>query len=74
MKHGPKKITEVKKKRTFYWLDGSKQVLEGDSVADAFIKGGYSAGALHALDFVADGEDDNYIWRDHHWVRKVKTQ
>lgn len=74
--HGPKiKPTQlVEKKRTFYWLDGTRQVLDGDSVADAMITGGYTAGALHALDFVANGDCDDYIWIGQHWIKKTEAK
>lgn len=73
--HGPRIRPSqlVQKKRTFYWLNGQRQVLEGDSVADALMNGGYTAGALHALDFVANGECDDYVWIHGYWVLKYKS-
>lgn len=34
-----------------HWLDGKTEKAEGDSIADAFMKAGYSAGAIKALDY-----------------------
>ena len=41
---------------TFFWLDGTREVLEGNSPADAANKAGYGAGAIHALDFWKPGK------------------
>lgn len=35
----------------FHWKNGTKETSEGDNVAQAFSKLGYSAGALEALDW-----------------------
>jgi len=42
-------------KFTFYWLDGTKEEMEGRDEADAFAKLGYGAGAIGAVDYV-EGE------------------
>jgi hypothetical protein len=47
---------------TFYWLTGQREVLPGATAADALNRAGYGAGALSALDFYADGENDGYVW------------
>lgn len=39
------------KKFIFYWLDRESEEGEGYSVADAFTRLGYGAGALKALDY-----------------------
>ena len=58
-------------KFTFFWLDGRREVLEGDSVADAF-NSCYSAGAMRALDFYASDDNDEYEWNksNRSWDRK----
>lgn len=57
---------------TFYWLDGKKEVLQGDTPEEALNKAGYGQGALKALDFYAKGDDNNYTWDPsiHEWKRK----
>ena len=37
----------------FYWLDGRREVLSGDTATGALNRAGYGAGALTALDFYA---------------------
>lgn len=75
MKNGPQVDPNllVRKKRTFFWLNGKREVLDGDSVADALMNGGYNAGALHALDFVANGDNDDYFWQNGHWIKKTES-
>ena len=34
-----------------YWLDGRTEIIEGDTIADAFTKAGYGMGAIGALDY-----------------------
>jgi len=34
-----------------YWLDGKKEQAEGNTIADAFTRAGYGAGAIRALDY-----------------------
>lgn len=57
------------KKFTLFWLTGEKNVVEGTDVADAMNKAGYSNGALRALDFYANGDNNDYVWNDekHSW-------
>lgn len=49
-------------KYTIYWLDGSRQVVEGEDVADAFNRAGIQPGALRVVDFYAEGDDHEYTW------------
>jgi len=56
-------------KYTFFWLDGSQQVLEGKAPEHALGRAGYSAGAIRALDFFAEGDNRGYIWYKHKWVK-----
>jgi len=39
------------KKFKLYWLDGKEEVVEGTSIADAFMRAGYGNGAIRALDY-----------------------
>lgn len=50
------------KKFRLYWLDGKTEVIEGNSIEDAFRRAGYGGGALRALDFYDDGEELKYKW------------
>lgn len=54
---------------TIYWLDGKKEFLQGNSISNAFNSAGYGAGALQAVDFYTEGEDDSYEWINHLWTR-----
>jgi hypothetical protein len=57
------------KKFTFYWLTGKREVFEGHDSANALNNAGYSQGALRALDFWANGDDNDYVWNaeNHSW-------
>lgn len=60
---------------TFYWLDGKRDVFEGETPAEALTGAGYGNGALRALDFCAPGDDAKY-WRDEskkYWTNKQIT-
>lgn len=50
------------KKFTFYWLTGKREVLEGTDPANAMNEAGYGQGAVAALDFHANGDNNDYIW------------
>lgn len=51
-----------------FWKDGKREVVWGETIADAFSRAGYSQGAISALDFSCDIEKDqsndacNYHW------------
>ncbi len=47
---------------TVFWLDGSKTVIKGDTIAEAFHVAGYGAGTLRAVDFYAAGEPTDYTF------------
>jgi hypothetical protein len=49
-------------KYTFFWLSGKREVLEGDTPANALNRAGYGQGAMAALDFYAEGDDTSYKW------------
>lgn len=46
---------------SIFWRDGTRQVIEGRDITDAFNKH-YSAGALAALDFYSSGNDEGWVW------------
>lgn len=55
-------------KYTFYWLDGTRCVLEGENPADALIKSGYRAStAFKAIYLFIKGEDKTYQWDGKQW-------
>lgn len=58
------------KKFTFYWLNGKKEVLKGESQIDALNKVGYGQGAIKALDFCSEGECDQYVWKFDETMKK----
>jgi hypothetical protein len=47
---------------TLYWLDGKREVIQGNDIADAMTKAGYGQGAVKALDFHASGDCNDYVW------------
>lgn len=47
---------------TFYWRDGKREVLPGESAPDCLNKAGYGHGAVAALDFWCDGCDHEWEW------------
>jgi hypothetical protein len=50
-------------KFTVYWRDGSRSVLSGgNTISEAFTAAGYGAGAVHAVDWYENGENDDYVW------------
>ena len=57
---------------TFYWLDGTKAVYTGEGPACALNHAGYGNGAIKALDFFAEGNNNDYQWdsEKHTWVKK----
>ena len=54
---------------TLYWLSGHREVVEGETIEQAFTLAGYGAGALKALDFFNYGDDHSYTWSKerHSW-------
>lgn len=59
------------KQFTLYWLDGLREIITGTSIADAFNKAGYGAGALRALDFYEEGIATNYTWNGSKWTKNT---
>jgi len=45
---------------TFYWHDGTRSVLVGDSASDAFIKAGHDSRDLKSIDIYCDGDSHDY--------------
>lgn len=56
---------------TFYWLDGTREILIGETPLDAFQRGGYGHGAIRALDCYVPGDDRSYSWDGRFWVEQV---
>lgn len=57
---------------TLYWLDGKREFVHGETIADAFTAAGYGAGARHALDWYDQGasETDVYSKDEKRWIRR----
>ena len=57
---------------TLYWLDGKREVIKGSTISEAFSSAGLGAGAIRALDFYAEGDDQEYTYdlKKHYWVKK----
>ena len=55
-----------------YWLDGTTEVIKGESFDKAFTNRGYTRGAIRALDFFSYGEEQTHTWNSklHDWVPK----
>lgn len=47
---------------TFYWLDGRRDVLTAETPEAALNQAGYGRGALAALDFYGEGDQDEHVW------------
>ena len=53
---------------TLYWRDGSRNVVKGKSIEDAFTQAGYGGGAIAALDWYDAGVTET------HWYNKEKHE
>lgn len=53
---------------TLYWLDGKKEVIEGDTITQAMNNVGYGQGSLRALDFHAEGQNNDYKFVNNQWT------
>lgn len=58
---------------TLYWNDGKREIVKGDTIADALTHAGYSQGALAALDFHCLGVNYDYEWNKdtHNWKKQL---
>lgn len=63
--------TEIKKKFTFYFIDGTRRVGEGETVEAAFSQLEFEDGVLPLMDFYKEGDDRTYSWSINAktWVR-----
>ena len=59
---------------TFYWLDGKRDVLIGSNSADALNRAGYGQGAISALDFWCEGDNQEYAFIAGHWEKEATCQ
>ena len=59
-------------KWTLYWLDGTREIIEGEHITDAFFNAGISNGALAALDFYNHGDNHQYLWDSNkrEWIKQ----
>jgi hypothetical protein len=63
-------------KFTLFWLDGKREVVTGETIADAARRAGIQRGALQVIDFYENGEDDSWEWNSERrsWVQKNSEQ
>lgn len=56
---------------TLYWRDGSRNVVKGKSIEDAFTQAGYGGGAISALDWYDTGVTETHWYNreKHEWVK-----
>ncbi len=54
---------------TVYWRTGKRELVWGADRASALTSAGYGNGATGAIDFIAEGENGDYVWRDGDWRR-----
>ena len=47
---------------TVYWRTGQRELIRGRSKAEAMTLAGYGGGAVRAIDFIADGECNDWTW------------
>lgn len=55
-----------------YWLTGRSEIIKGSDIADAMNRAGYGNGAIRALDFYSEYNEENkndYVWNktEHTW-------
>ena len=62
---------------TLYWLTGDREVVTGDTPAQAMTLAGYSGSSVKALDFYEHGDSHSYLWNKQlrtwektHWPMK----
>lgn len=61
-------MTEMKQ-FTVYWDDGFREVLVGDDPTETFIDK-WGRWLLVHVQYVKEGDNRDYEWRDREWVRK----
>jgi hypothetical protein len=65
---------------TLFWLDGTNQVVTGDTFLGAVIGAGYRSEVVKTLDFYMTGDNKDYAWNPtaHTWdkinMEKKSTQ
>ncbi len=59
---------------TVYWRTGKRELVWGANRAAALTAAGYGGGAVGAIDFIAEGENDDYAWVDGDWKKTAAVQ
>ena len=54
---------------TIFWISGDKEVVKGPTIKEAFVSAGYGGGAISAIDFFVEGEDDQYVFINGEWKK-----
>ena len=59
-----------------YWRHGSSNIVEGETIDQAFAAAGYGHGTIGALDFYETGNTPSYTWVDNvkRWVRSPEAE
>jgi hypothetical protein len=57
---------------TLFWLDGKREIVQGDSISDAKTKTSNNS----TLDFFAYGDSKDYVWDEklHRWKLTLEAQ
>lgn len=60
---------------TIYWKDGSKNIISGLEINDAFTMAGFSAGAIHAVDWYDNGVTSTHFYDklNNKWIKREVT-
>ena len=62
---------DEKNRYTIYWLGGTRSVIKGDTVEQAFTLAGYGRGATRAVDWYDDGITETHYWdkENKEWIK-----
>lgn len=58
---------------TLYWLDGKREIIKGPTFSKACSFVGLGTGAMAALDFYIEGDNQEYTYdiKEHCWIKKI---
>lgn len=49
---------------TLFWLDGTREIVQGRTISEAMMLAGHGGGSIRALDFYASGDKTEGYWWD----------
>ena len=59
---------------TLFWFDGRTELVEGNTIVEAFNNAGYGGGELRGLDFYDDGDArDKWVFINGEWKTKKQA-